>query len=93
MEKIENATCIKFEDRNQNQNKETVRTEIHAIFTITQFEFKPVFIETWFKDYLEFFHGNDCHSNIGRKGQKQRIVLSPQCAEEHTLIHEVNLIN
>ena len=90
MEKIENATCIKFEDRNQNQHKETVRTEIHRIFTITQFEFKPVFIETWYKDYLEFFHGNDCHSNIGRKGRKQQIILSPKCAEEHTLIHEVD---
>ena len=36
MEKIENATCIKFEDKNENQHKETVRNEIHPIFDWVQ---------------------------------------------------------
>ena len=41
------------------------------------------------KDYIEFRHGNSCHSLAGRDGKRQDIVLSPLCAEEHTLIHEV----
>ena len=41
------------------------------------------------KDYIEFRHGHSCYSMAGRRGQKQEIVLSPLCAEEHTLIHEV----
>ena len=41
------------------------------------------------KDYIEFRHGHSCYSLAGRRGQKQEIVLSPLCAEEHTLIHEV----
>ena len=40
MEKIENATCIKFEDKNENQHKETVRNEIHPIFYWVQTSYK-----------------------------------------------------
>jgi len=41
------------------------------------------------KDYIEFRHGHSCHSLAGRDGKRQEIVLSPRCAEEHTLVHEV----
>ena len=41
------------------------------------------------KDYIEFRHGNSCHSLAGRDGGRQYIVLDPRCDEEHTLVHEV----
>ena len=44
------------------------------------------------KDYIKFRHGNSCHSLAGRDGQSQDIVLSPLCAEEHTLVHEVTSV-
>ena len=48
---------------------------------------------TLLKDYIEFIHGYGCHSLVGRDGKRQYIVLSPYCAEEHTLIHEVASIH
>ena len=44
------------------------------------------------KDYIEFFHGNNCRSFVGRNGKMQEIYLAPFCDEEHTLIHEVTFI-
>ena len=47
---------------------------------------------TFLKDYIEFFHGKGCFSFAGREGKKQRTILAPYCAEEHTLIHEVSFL-
>ena len=47
-------------------------------------------MKTHDKDYIEFKNGfMECHSKVGRQGRKQEIVLAPQCAEEHTIVHEV----
>ena len=44
------------------------------------------------KDYIEFRHGPGCSSFAGRKGGAQSIKLAKECAEEHTLIHEVYVV-
>ena len=44
------------------------------------------------KDFLNFRHANGCQSVVGRDGGAQDLGLAPFCAEEHTLIHEVNII-
>ena len=78
-------TCIKFQERTCNHNQVSVskandQTRSSKIF------------ETSHKDYIEFKHGDGCYSHAGRKGNQQRIILAPSCAEEHTLIHEVRKI-
>ena len=51
------------------------------------------FSKTFYKDFIEFRHGLGCYSLAGRDGGRQGIVLASYCAEEHTLIHEVDFIN
>ena len=96
MKKIEEVTCIKFEDRSKTNHKELVQL-------IVTKKYKPRLLinhltheYSWFslnlkKDYIEFRDGNGCRSLVGRAGQKQEIILIKYCAEEHTLIHEVHL--
>ena len=71
-------------------------TSAHYFFLVPQLTFgaeaTAVQNGTFLKDYIEFFHGNTCRSFAGRSGQKQEIFLSPRCAEEHTLIHEVTCL-
>ena len=85
MKKIESVTCIKFEERSKNQHQELFFYIEPKLSLSFYFEFEKNSV----KDYIEFWHGRGCYSSAGRVGQRQYITLSPKCAEEHTLIHEV----
>ena len=43
------------------------------------------------RDYLDFFVGSGCYSEVGRKGGKQEISLGNSCWYSHTVVHEVSL--
>ena len=92
MKKIEEVTCIKFEERSKNNHQEP----ISEIVLLENFICEDILVllnkETSYKDYIEFQNGNSCYSFAGRDGQKQAIVLFELCAEEHTLIHEVYFV-
>ena len=45
------------------------------------------------KDFLDFRSARGCYASSGRAGGAQIVGLSPQCAEEQILIHEVHLNN
>ena len=82
MEKIEEVTCIKFEEKSKNHHQELVSQFLLLISLQTV-------NKTSGKDFIEFENGNGCYSLAGRDGKKQAIVLFDRCAEEHTLVHEV----
>ena len=88
MKKIEEVTCIKFEDRSVkyavNHHQEQVTQVGFSFFALEK---------TSNKDFIEFRGGGDCHSYAGRQGGSQEIVLASYCAEEHTLVHEVYIVN
>ena len=44
------------------------------------------------KDFIEFRNGFGCFSITGRDGGRQALLLASYCAEETTLIHEVNFV-
>ena len=95
MKTIESVTCIKFEERSKNQHQELFYRPNrrpygdHSATKWLSLSFYFEFEKNSVKDYIEFWHGRGCYSSAGRIGQRQYITLSPKCAEEHTLIHEV----
>ena len=42
------------------------------------------------RDYIDFFVGSGCYSEVGRKGGKQEISLGNSCWYSHTVVHEVS---
>ena len=44
------------------------------------------------KDYIKFIGGGGCYTQAGRQGGAHNIILASYCAEEHTLIHEVEFV-
>ena len=105
MRKIEEQTCIKFEERSKNHHQElalyTSQTEGDFIRNLPlnslsqNWKFHLSIIEPRQKDFIEFFPTlrRDCYSYVGRVGGQQKIVLFEGCADEHTLIHEVPLMS
>lgn len=97
MKKIEEVTCIKFEDRSKTNHKELVQLIVTKKYKTRLLRKYFTHEYSWFnlnlkKDYIEFRDGNGCRSLVGRAGQKQEIILIKYCAEEHTLIHEVFIV-
>ena len=101
MKKIEEVTCIKFENRTKNHHKERVlelyKISLELIFMMRLKEeslsSQAVVLpraKTSKKDFIRFRPGFGCYSNVGRNGGQQDISLFPKCAQEHTLIHEVS---
>ena len=45
------------------------------------------------KDFLNIRRARGCYSLTGRDGGAQLLGLDEPCAQEHTLIHEVRLMN
>ena len=100
MQKIEEETCIRFDNQTKNPQQDSVLSH-NSIFWISIIGILVVpsryhrygvkhLLKTHDKDYIEFKNGfMECHSKVGRQGLKQEIVLAPQCAEEHTIVHEV----
>ena len=88
MEKIENVTCIKFEDKIRNQHQEPFLLDE----AVLKCQLDRDMVKISKKDYIEFEHGRSCHSFIGRQGLEQEIVLSRFC-EEQNVIHEVYFVS
>ena len=42
------------------------------------------------RDYLDFFVGGGCYSQVGRRGGRQEISLGNGCWYSHTVSHEVS---
>jgi len=61
---------------------------IQALEAGTCLKFVPRSIE---KDYIDFFVGDGCYSQVGRKGGRQEISLASGCWYSHTVSHEVSL--
>ena len=91
MKKIEDVTCIKFEDKSKNNHTERVSWILPNTVQMRTLIFSSENI-TREKDYIEFRDGISCYSFAGRVGKRQEIVFFERCAEEHTLIHEVKLL-
>ncbi|KAJ7379144.1 hypothetical protein OS493_017642 [Desmophyllum pertusum] len=52
----------------------------------TCIKFKP---RTWQRDYIEFFIGSGCWSNVGHIGGKQQISLGFGCITHGVAVHEI----
>ena len=44
------------------------------------------------RDYIDFYVGAGCHSQVGRKGGKQEISLANACWHSHIVCHEVSCL-
>ena len=44
------------------------------------------------EDYIDFFVGDGCYSEVGRRGGRQEISLASGCWYSHTVSHEVSFI-
>jgi len=42
------------------------------------------------RDYIDFFVGGGCYSQVGRRGGRQEISLGNGCWYSHTVSHEVS---
>ena len=94
MKKIEEVTCIKFDNGNKQNHQELLYfSKSNTRSLICKVNDRCWFLknETCNKDFIEFRHGLGCYSLAGRDGGRQGIVLASYCAEEHTLIHEVHI--
>ncbi|ODN03794.1 High choriolytic enzyme 1 [Orchesella cincta] len=67
--------------------KETIMEAIRDISGDTCIQFIPRSKET---DYIDFVKGeNKCSSKVGKIGNRQEILMSPQCMRHGTVVHEL----